>query len=240
MVYLVIQFIVPFSIIISFIDKSIAELEKKTDHSEEDSVLEKLLKIDKHVAIIMALDMLMAGVDTVNSNNFYLIYSPSTVDFCFYFQTSNSILTLLYLLAKNPDKQATLRLEVMEKLPQKDSKLTIEAMKNMPYLRACMKEAQRMEAVILGTMRRLDKNVVLAGYQIPKGQYVAMPQIIMSHEEKNFKRPSEYIPERFLKSEPFPELKARQPFAFLPFGFGPRMCIGKRIADLEMETLMVK
>lgn len=62
-----------FSIIISFIDKSIAELEKKTNHSEEDSVLEKLLKIDKQVAIIMALDMLMAGVDTVCNTNPYLI-----------------------------------------------------------------------------------------------------------------------------------------------------------------------
>lgn len=128
----------------------------------------------------------------------------------------------------------------MEKLPHKDSKLTSEAMKNMPYLRACMKEAQRMEAVILGTMRRVDRDLVLGGYQIPKGQYIAMPQIIMSHEESNFQRPSEYIPERFLKSEPFPELKPRQPFSFLPFGFGPRMCIGKRIADLEMETVMVK
>lgn len=50
-----------------FIDKSIAELEVKASQnaSGDESVLEKLLKIDKRVAIIMALDMLMAGVDTV-------------------------------------------------------------------------------------------------------------------------------------------------------------------------------
>lgn len=53
--------------IISYIDKSISDLEKKAtgNSSGEESVLEKLLKIDKRVAIIMALDMLMAGVDTV-------------------------------------------------------------------------------------------------------------------------------------------------------------------------------
>lgn len=50
-----------------FIDKSIAELEVKASQNAlgDESVLEKLLKIDKRVAIIMALDMLMAGVDTV-------------------------------------------------------------------------------------------------------------------------------------------------------------------------------
>lgn len=59
-----------FSIIISYIDKSIAEAEKNAlPPSGEESVLQKLLKIDKRVAIIMALDMLMAGVDTVHKNS---------------------------------------------------------------------------------------------------------------------------------------------------------------------------
>lgn len=54
------------SILISYIDKSMAEIEKRGPNTHgEESVLEKLLKIDKKVAIIMALDMLMAGVDTV-------------------------------------------------------------------------------------------------------------------------------------------------------------------------------
>lgn len=51
-----------------FIDQAIDKLEKKPAESNqhrEPSVLEKLLKIDKHVAIVMALDMLLAGVDTV-------------------------------------------------------------------------------------------------------------------------------------------------------------------------------
>lgn len=51
-----------------FIDQAIENLEKKpveSNQHREPSVLEKLLKIDKHVAIVMALDMLLAGVDTV-------------------------------------------------------------------------------------------------------------------------------------------------------------------------------
>lgn len=54
------------SITTKLIDKSIEEIKiKPQDADKENSVLEKLLKIDKRVAIIMALDMLMAGVDTV-------------------------------------------------------------------------------------------------------------------------------------------------------------------------------
>lgn len=50
-----------------FIDQAIIKLENKTHQpsDKEPSVLEKLLKLDKHIAMVMALDMLMAGVDTV-------------------------------------------------------------------------------------------------------------------------------------------------------------------------------
>lgn len=65
------------SITTKFIDMSIAEIKENgsISNTTEESVLEKLLKIDKRVAIIMALDMLMAGVDTVIHKPFpfYLI-----------------------------------------------------------------------------------------------------------------------------------------------------------------------
>lgn len=55
------------------IDTSIAEYEKNPHKEGADtSVLQKLLKIDKKVAIVMALDMMMAGVDTVGNIFFFL------------------------------------------------------------------------------------------------------------------------------------------------------------------------
>lgn len=50
-----------------YVDKAVANFEKNpsNDNNRELSVLEKLLKVDKHVALVMALDMFMAGVDTV-------------------------------------------------------------------------------------------------------------------------------------------------------------------------------
>lgn len=147
-------------------------------------------------------------------------------------------MTLLYFLAKNPEKQQLLRREIKEKMPTKNTTLTPESLKNMPYLRACIKESQRLEPVIVGTLRKMANNVVLGGYQVPKDVYVVMVQNVMCQAEKNYSRSRDFIPERFLKADP--SFKPRQPFAFLPFGFGSRMCIGKRIAELEVEIVTAK
>jgi hypothetical protein len=71
--------------------------------------------------------------------------------------------------------------------------------------------------------------------------------------EEMYPQAKRFIPERWLKNRPegasavgsaedFDAVShgKRNPFAFLPFGFGPRSCVGKRFAELEMETLIAK
>lgn len=63
--------------------------------------------------------------------------------------------------------------------------------------------------------------------------------------DKYFPRSNEFIPERWLKSCPAHDLPAdvtrnHHPFASLPFGYGKRMCLGRRFADLEIQTLLAK
>lgn len=147
---------------------------------------------------------------------------------------------LLYALATNPEKQAILREEIRTILPEKDTPITEQSLKNVPYLKACMKEATRIRGTVIGTSRRLPVDTVISGYQLPKHTDVAMCVMITSTSEKYFKRPKEFIPERFLKSTPCPELKSQHPFAYLPFGFGSRMCIGRRLAELEMQVLTIR
>lgn len=58
-----------------------------------------------------------------------------------------------------------------------------------------------------------------------------------------FDRSDEFIPERWLKDNADPQCphaKDSHPFAYLPFGFGPRMCIGRRFAELEIEVLVIR
>lgn len=183
-------------------------------------VLEKLCRIDNQVAVVMAMDMLMAGMDT----------------------TSSVFLSTLYMIAKHPKKQNNLRREVMEILPEKNTPLTNENTKSMPYLRACIKEALRITPITPANFRLTGCDLVLSNYRVPKGTGVSMGMMPLTNSDMYFPQSSEFMPERWLKSGEgaCPHAKGTNPFVYLPFGFGPRTCIGKRIAEMEIETLMAR
>lgn len=144
-------------------------------------------------------------------------------------------------LAKNPEKQSKLREEVMKVLPHKDSEFDEVAFRNMPYLRACIKEALRFYPLGMGNARVSDQDMVLSGYQVPKGKMIVVVNMALLNDEKFFPRPTEYLPERWLRSSTdesegsVDDLKPRNPFVYFPFGFGVRSCIGRRIVEMEME-----
>jgi cytochrome P450 family 12 len=109
----------------------------------------------------------------------------------------------------------------------------------MPYLRACIKEGLRLYPPVSGTARMTQKDLVLSGYQIPIGTNVVTWPQLFYRQEKFFSNSSNYLPERWLKDiKACPHTKAEK-FHFLPFGHGVRACPGKRIANMEMEVLMI-
>ena len=76
---------------------------------------------------------------------------------------------ILYHLAKNPEKQAKLREEIRSILPRPDSQFTENSLNSVPYLRACVKEATRLSPIVVAGFRAIGQNIVLKGYQVPKG-----------------------------------------------------------------------
>lgn len=151
-------------------------------------------------------------------------------------------------LAKNPEKQEKLRQEVLKALPEKNSEFKEQAMKNMPYLRACIKESQRYYPLIVANARLPVKDVVVSGYRVPKGTQVSMSITSLTRDPKHYPRPNEFLPERWLRAaekstgnEECPHsLKPSTPFLHLPFGFGARSCIGRRIVEMEMELCIAR
>lgn len=65
---------------------------------------------------------------------------------------------------------------------------------------------------------------------------IVFQHYVMSNSERYFADPSEFIPERWLKSNK----KQHHAFASLPFGYGRRMCLGRRFAELEIQTIIAK
>ncbi|XP_012222030.1 probable cytochrome P450 12a5, mitochondrial isoform X2 [Linepithema humile] len=202
------------------IERAETKLRETTDGTDlqDHSVLEKLLRIDKQTAHIMALDMLTGGVDT----------------------TGNMAAGLLYYLATNPEKQEKLREEVMSVLPDKTSPVTHNVLSQTKYAKACIKESLRLFPVAIGTLRTVPTDVCLGGYKIPKGYDVLLVHELLTLEPTQFPRPEEYIPERWLRGNTkFPSAKEAHPFSYMPFGFGPRTCIGRRFSEMEVETLVL-
>ena len=179
------------------------------------SVLEKLITKcgkDSQIPVVMAMDAMMAGIDT----------------------TGNTSTFLLYHLASNPDKQEILFQEINEKLG--DRRLTPKLLGELKYLRATQQENQRMFPVAGGLGRLTQQDIVCSGFKIPKGTRVifAFPEVHRNH----FEDAEKFMPERFLRG--CPSQHSAHPYAYIPFGHGPRMCIGRRFAELEMQILMIE
>lgn len=156
-----------------------------------------------------------------------------------YFQTSKSSGAVLYYLAKNPKAQNKLREELTRLLPSKDSPITKETLGEAVYLKATVKESQRLAPIGVGNVRTVPKDMVLGGYRIPKGTHCMVGNLIMS--KRDYPKPEEFIPERWLRTtEDEFSYKNVNPFTTMPFGYGPRSCIGRRLVLLEIETVVAK
>ncbi|XP_037952274.1 cytochrome P450 CYP12A2-like [Teleopsis dalmanni] len=211
-------------ITLNYVENALDSLEEDRKNGvvrmeHEKSVLEKLLRIDKKIAMVMAMDMLLAGVDT----------------------TTTIFTGIMLCLAKNPEKQQKLREELFRLMPEKDTPFTEDIRKELNYMRCCIKEALRLYPLGPGNTRTVQNDVVLSGYQVPMGTQVFMMAASVLKDEANFSRASEFIPERWIRqkkqdsTECPASMKTTNPFIYLPFGFGPRVCIGKRVAELELE-----
>lgn len=145
--------------------------------------------------------------------------------------TANTMTFMLFNLAKNPEKQERLFQELKEHVPMK-GEIQEDTINKMPYLKACLRESFRLVFPISGgTVRILDKDIMLKGYNIPKKTPIQLCSGIIGRDEQYFPQQDQFIPERWLRGNTRTDVN---PFAHLPFGFGPRKCIGQRFAEQEI------
>uniref|UniRef100_G3NPQ7 Cytochrome P450, family 24, subfamily A, polypeptide 1 n=1 Tax=Gasterosteus aculeatus aculeatus TaxID=481459 RepID=G3NPQ7_GASAC len=146
--------------------------------------------------------------------------------------TANSMLWAIFNLSRNPGAQRKL-LEEIREVVSPDQDPCGEHIKSMPYLKACLKESMRLSPSVPFTSRTLDKDTVLGDYAIPKGTVLMINSHALGSNEEYFEDGKQFKPERWLR-----ENNTINPFAHVPFGIGKRMCIGRRLAELQLQLAM--
>ncbi|MBA3545968.1 MAG: cytochrome P450 [Nannocystis sp.] len=144
--------------------------------------------------------------------------------------TVTSTTNIIYHLGVHPEAQARARAEQDAMV---DREYTLESLRAMPWLEAVIKESMRLIPPIGGAFRVMTEDAEYGGFTIPKGHRVAIGPRAAHREAEHWPDPERFDPERFIR-----EADDRPPFAWIPFGGGPRICLGQHFAMLEMHVVL--
>uniref|UniRef100_A0A2H8TQ99 Cytochrome P450 6a2 n=1 Tax=Melanaphis sacchari TaxID=742174 RepID=A0A2H8TQ99_9HEMI len=148
---------------------------------------------------------------------------------------SSTLSFCLYQLALNQHIQNRMRDEMNSKLKEY-GQMNNDFLVDLHYTDMVLAETGRMYGVTSALFREAVKTYTIPGESlvIEKGTKVMIPIHSIHHDPKYYPDPYTFDPERFS-----PEEKSKRPSAtYLPFGDGPRFCIGKRFAELEMKMVL--
>jgi cytochrome P450 len=137
-----------------------------------------------------------------------------------------------YLLSQHSDAQRRLEDEVDEILQERPPEYGDLA--NLPFVRAVIDEALRLYPPAWGLSRQALGDDELGGYRLPRGWLAFVIPFVVHRLPAFWQDPGIFDPERFL-----PERSADRPkFVYLPFGAGPRQCIGNHFALIEAQLVV--
>ncbi|RKP04624.1 cytochrome P450 [Thamnocephalis sphaerospora] len=132
-----------------------------------------------------------------------------------------------------------LRAEINAAVPDRSTPITHAAVRELPYLNAVINESQRLRPISPHGMSRIvpKEGVMLGGYFIPGGTTI-LASIKTLQEDKNvFPDPMAFKPERWLADE---STVATMKRSLIPFQIGPRACIGRVLAMMEMRLTIAE
>jgi cytochrome P450 len=144
--------------------------------------------------------------------------------------TANALSWTLYLLSQNPEARARVEAEIdaLGRTPSYDD------LKALPYTLAAIKEAMRLYPPAYGVARRAIADVRIGGHPVRKNTLVLVNILGIHRRPDVFPDPEKFRPERFLGDAE----KQLPRCAYLPFGAGPRICIGNHFALMESHVVL--
>lgn len=146
--------------------------------------------------------------------------------------TANALSWTVHMILKHPEvydrMTAEIRSVVKGRMP------TYDEVEQLPYTLAVFQEALRLYPPFWRISRRATVDTKVGDYDVPAGTNVIISIFTVQRDPRFWKDPLEFRPERFLEGT---EEKTHR-FAYLPFGGGPRICIGSHMAANEAVTIL--
>ncbi|CAG2061234.1 unnamed protein product, partial [Timema podura] len=152
------------------------------------------------------------------------------------FETSSTTISFaLYELAVNPEIQDRASSEVVSVLHENGGEMTFEAVNKMEYLGRVLDETLRKYPVVPVLSRNCTKPCTIQGTDllVDKGMKVLIPVVGLHMDPEYYPDPLRFDPERFSEKNQ----KARPHFTYLPFGEGPRICIGMTSSNIIVHLI---
>lgn len=149
--------------------------------------------------------------------------------------TATALTGWTYFVCTHPAAYQRLVREVRQAFASIDE-IKWESVKELPYLNATMNEALRLFPPSPASQQRVvpEGGATISGLHVPEGTTVAVPPWVSTHSRLNFHDPDVFKPERWLETEP----KSTDYLeASVPFGNGPRVCLGKNLAYQELRLI---
>lgn len=145
--------------------------------------------------------------------------------------TANALTWSLYLASRSPAALATMRAEIAGRDAGGGSG---NPLIDLPFTRAVVEEAMRLYPPVATLSRKALKADRIGGHVIPKDSLVVISPWVLHRHKRLWDTPDDFRPERFLPGA----REAIDRFAYLPFGAGPRVCIGLQFALQEAVTVL--
>ncbi|XP_075749476.1 cytochrome P450 3A24-like isoform X3 [Rhipicephalus microplus] len=142
-----------------------------------------------------------------------------------------------YLLAINPHTQEKLQAEVDDCFRKHGSSPSYDVVSKLPYLESVVNETLRVMTPGSRVDRVFHEDYMLGetGIKISKDCVVLIPIYSLHHDPEFFPEPDVFNPDRFSEEN----IDSIRPYTFLPFGAGPRNCIGSRFAQQLVKTCLL-
>ncbi|EDO31508.1 predicted protein [Nematostella vectensis] len=149
--------------------------------------------------------------------------------------TTNTLANTAYLLARHPDVQDKLIQELDLAGSNRGNSPLYEYSQKIDYLDRVINESLRLYPPGYLIIRRYDEECTIQGVHFPRGVDVNIPVYILHRDPAVWERPDDFDPEHFSHEAN----EKRHPYSFIPFGMGPRQCIGMRFALMEIKIALV-